>query len=115
MPAQPTVMEWALKDPVFADQYGRARELQLQAWEDEIVDISDNQARGADTNRDKLKIDTRKWIMSKRLPKKYGDRVALAGDPETPLNAPITDQDAARQIALLMAQAATRKMKAKKK
>ena len=33
----------------------------------------------------RLAVDTRKWIASKVLPKKYGDRQVLAGDPDAPL------------------------------
>ena len=39
-------------------------------------------------DRSKLMIDTRKWLLSKLLPKKYGDRTVLAGDPDAPLSAP---------------------------
>ena len=34
-------------------------------------------------NRSKLRVDARKWLMSKIAPKKYGDRVAHEhGDPD---------------------------------
>jgi hypothetical protein len=33
----------------------------------------------------KQRIDSRKWCASKLKPKKYGDRVSLAGDAENPL------------------------------
>lgn len=33
----------------------------------------------------RLRIDTRKWLMSKLQPHKYGDRTILAGDPDAPL------------------------------
>jgi hypothetical protein len=36
-------------------------------------------------NRNRLRVDARKWIASKLKPKKYGDRQILAGDPENPL------------------------------
>jgi hypothetical protein len=36
-------------------------------------------------NRSRLRVDTRKWLMSKLAPKKYGDRTVLAGDPDAPL------------------------------
>ncbi len=41
---------------------------------DEIVDISDGDPE-ADTARDRLRIDARKWVVPKMLPKKYGDKV----------------------------------------
>ena len=33
----------------------------------------------------KLQIDTRKWMLSKMLPKIYGDKLELTGDKENPL------------------------------
>lgn len=35
--------------------------------------------------RSKLQIDARKWRLSKMLPKRYGDRLELAGDKDAPL------------------------------
>jgi predicted ATPase with chaperone activity len=88
MPAESTIYLWIAKHPEFSEKYARAREVQLERWEDEIVEISDDAtndwmareegAKAVDhehISRSKLRVDTRKWIMSKRLPKKYGDRV----------------------------------------
>lgn len=33
----------------------------------------------------RLKFDARKWTASKLLPKKYGDKLELSGDPQSPL------------------------------
>ena len=33
----------------------------------------------------RLRVDALKWIMSKRAPKVYGDKLALQGDPENPV------------------------------
>ena len=33
----------------------------------------------------RLQVDTRKWLLSKLAPKRYGERVALAADEESPL------------------------------
>ena len=41
--------------------------------------------------RARLRVDSRKWLLSKLLPKTYGDRTILAGDPENPL-AGMTDE-----------------------
>ena len=35
--------------------------------------------------RSRLRVETRKWLLSKLLPKIYGDRVQLAGDPAAPI------------------------------
>jgi hypothetical protein len=33
----------------------------------------------------KLQVDTRKWLLSKLAPKKYGDKIEVSGDPANPL------------------------------
>lgn len=87
-----TVRKWVLDDRNgFSTQYARARELQIAAMEDELYEIADDGTndwmtikRGGQEvevpnnevlQRSKLRVDTRKWIMSKILPKKYGDKV----------------------------------------
>src|SRR5438270_581556 len=40
---------------------------------------------GAHVNRARLMIDTRKWLLSKMLPKVYGDHLTVAGDPDQPI------------------------------
>ena len=45
----------------------------------------------------------------------YGNRVALAGDEGKPLHQPMTDEERLRQLAVLMATAATRKIEAERK
>lgn len=40
-----------------------------------MLDIADNGE--GDPKRDRLRVDTRKWLASKLKPKKYGDKVDL--------------------------------------
>lgn len=104
MPSKTTVMRWLQDDDKaeFRDQYARARESQAEHYLDEIIEIADDctddvekiiTQHGEDYRikqsaiaRARLQIDTRKWTMSKLAPKKYGDKLALGGDPEQPLN-----------------------------
>lgn len=68
-------------DPEFRDQYARAKEVQLFRMEDELLEIAD--AATSDTAQEsKLQIDTRKWIMAKRAPKKYGERITQEHETE---------------------------------
>ena len=53
--------------------YVRARDGQAEKYADEIVEISDA-ATPQDAHVARLKVDSRKWVASKLLPKKYGDR-----------------------------------------
>ena len=93
MPAKSTVCLWVLDDREgFADQYAKARQLQAQLLADEIFDIADDSTNdymlrqsksGEDyetvnpevIGRSRLRVDTRKWYLSKVLPKIYGDKV----------------------------------------
>jgi hypothetical protein len=93
MPSIGTVCVWlASGDESFSgfqEQYARARQVQAELLADEIIDIADDSSRDTEetdmgnvTNyeniqRSKLRIDTRKWIASKLLPKKYGDKLDL--------------------------------------
>lgn len=56
----------------FSPQYARAREIGYHSWSDGMVDIADDAS--GDAVRDRLRVDTRKWLLSKALPKIYGDK-----------------------------------------
>jgi hypothetical protein len=76
MPAESTVRLWAIEDrDGFAAQYARAREAQMEALGEDLLDISDDKT--GDPQRDRLRVDARKWLMSKIAPKKYGDKLDL--------------------------------------
>lgn len=86
MPDNATVNLWVIDDREgFAKQYARARLAQMAALEDELIEIADVEPgmleSGATDSgyvaHQKLKIDTRKWLMSKIAPKKYGDKLDL--------------------------------------
>lgn len=82
-----TVLDWTEADPAFAEQYARARTRGYQLLADEILEISDDASRDViDTEhgpkvdaevvaRSRLRVDSRKWMLSKMLPKVYGDKI----------------------------------------
>lgn len=94
MPGRSTVMRWLNENEDFRDQYAHAREVQADHYAEEIIsiadctDVSPNPFDGPgvpavrDPQRDRLRIDARKWYASKLAPKKYGDKVALTGGSE---------------------------------
>ena len=73
--SKPFVLDWLRSDPDFASHYARAREDQADLYADEVVGISDA-ATPQDAHVARLKVDARKWVAAKLLPKKYGDRPA---------------------------------------
>jgi hypothetical protein len=88
MPVQSVVYNWLSVDSEFAERYARAREQQAEHYLDEIIAISDDvtldkivdsegneRTNNEAIQRSRLKVDTRKWAMSKLAPKKYGDKI----------------------------------------
>jgi len=84
IPAMGTVFRWLTERPIFQEQYAKAREVQAETMADEIVSIADGKELGDEMKvalsaRDRLRVDSRKWVASKLLPKKYGDKIAHVG------------------------------------
>jgi hypothetical protein len=123
MPARSSVMRWISEDK---DGFGRlyevAREMQAHELAESILTISDDGrndwmlknaahdagwvANGENVQRSRLRVDARKWIVSKILPKQYGDvtRNELSG----PVGGPIAVrqiEDSTPSIRLLLQQA----------
>lgn len=74
MPPKSTIDGWALDDvDGFAGRYARAQRIRTYGMRDEIVDISDDETLEPDDKR--VRIDARKWVMAKTLPKEFGDRI----------------------------------------
>lgn len=74
--------------PEFIPHYALAKEQCYEVWEHEMVETALDDSRDYQTdakgnirsdntsvNRDRLIIDTKKWIMSRLMSKKYGDKV----------------------------------------
>jgi hypothetical protein len=90
VPDLSTVMDWLSDNKEFAEQYARAKEEQCEFMAEEILDISDDDSLDMafteegkqfvdkeHINRSRLRVDTRKWILSKLKPKKYGDKIGV--------------------------------------
>ena len=86
-----SIYTWLRLYPDFSEKYARARRDQLQILADQLIELSDTdricqkvttKADGTtetvtldQVERTKLQIDTRKWLLSKLDPKKYGDKI----------------------------------------
>lgn len=88
-PSRKDFYEWVASDKNLSDQYARAMEIRMDDMAEYILQISDGEGIDLITKedgstfenqkvvaRDRLRVDTRKWIMSKTLPKKYGDKIS---------------------------------------
>ena len=84
------VLDYIRVNEEAANRYARAKELQMDYLAEELLEISDDGSNDTIinekgqkvedkewTNRSKLRVDTRKWLMSKLAPKKYGDKLDL--------------------------------------
>lgn len=84
LPDESTVRQWAVKDyNGFYTQYARSRDIGLDSMADEILDIADDGSNdfiktksGEKFNkeavfRSNLRVDARKWYLSKLAPKRY--------------------------------------------
>lgn len=123
MPARSTVYEWLDLHIEFADRYARARTRQAEHYADEIVAISDDSRADTETRidakgneyeapntewmaRSRLRVDTRKWLMSKLAPKKYGEKLDVTTDGQS-LN--LTAEERAAKLTAIHAAAARRR------
>jgi hypothetical protein len=96
MPARSTVHKWLLDDDkkYFVDKYEFACNVRAENMFDELEEIADDgtndyierENRDGGTyetlnseniQRSRLRIDVRKWYLSKVMPKKYGDKMDL--------------------------------------
>lgn len=81
-------MKLVFKDDVIGELYEEARVLQMEGMADMIIEISDNSGQDVIVSesghvkvnheaiqRDRLRVDTRRWVMSKLHHKRFGDRV----------------------------------------
>jgi len=86
-----TILNWTKQNPDFFTQYTRARDIGYRLLADEILEISDEvtlEAKydGEDVKldlsagsvaRNRLRVDTRKWMLAKMLPKIYGEKIEI--------------------------------------
>ncbi len=75
LPDYSTVFRWLQNFPEFRDNYAHAREVQAERHAEQILAIADDLAE--DPNSRRVRVDSRKWLLSKLIPKKYGDATML--------------------------------------
>ncbi|MCP1257883.1 hypothetical protein GOB86_10925 [Acetobacter lambici] len=69
--------------PALASRYARARVLAAEAFEDRLLQEV-HSINGEDTAAMRLRIDTLKWIMSKRAPARYGEKTTAEQQADAP-------------------------------
>ena len=90
---QSTFNRWVDADAKLAEDYAHAREDLIERMANEVMELADSEVpETGDGKKDwqaiqkhKLQVDTRKWLLSKLAPKKYGDKLEVSGDAANPL------------------------------
>jgi len=118
MPNDRAVRSWALEDVQgFSRAYERARFVGYMAMADEIIALSDDKTSDtivdgegirrpdhAAVQRSRLQVDSRKWLLSKALPKIFGDKVHVDGAHTLKLEQDeVSDLELARRLAFVLA------------
>ncbi len=105
MPSRPTFYVWIKDNVDLSNRYARATLIRADVIFEEMFDIADNgtndyvsvdigegiEVQKLNTDhiqRSRLRIDTRKWALSKMNPKKYGEKLDVTSD-----NKPIIPQE----------------------
>jgi hypothetical protein len=123
LPSEATVRRWALEDmDGFATQYARAREIGYLAMADEVLEIADDGRNdwtvregpdgGSSTvpdhehvQRSRLRVDTRKWLLSKALPKIFGERITQEHITENKALSNMSESEIDTRLQQLLAKA----------
>jgi hypothetical protein len=90
MPAPITINQWRWAKPDFSALYIKAKLMQAELLAEDCLDIADDTSQDTKinaygdevcntefVNRSRLRVDARKWLASKLLPKIYGDLAKL--------------------------------------
>lgn len=119
MPTKQTVHRWRMKYPAFNVQYTQARVTQMESFADEILEIADDSTADTVTKitpqgreyeavdheaiqRDRLRVDTRKFLMSKVAHHIYGDRVQHEHSGEVVQRVELADRERMRLFATFL-------------
>lgn len=110
MPAWRTVYDWMYQDQELSAAIAHARDMGYDQLAEECLAIADDASNdwmeriGEDgqtigwqlnkehVNRSRLRVETRLKLLAKFNPKRYGDRVSLAGDPDAPIKMEVENE-----------------------
>jgi hypothetical protein len=86
-PCHDTIYRWLIEYSEFSDLYAQAKKYQVEVLVDEIIELADDVSHDEmindhgkivpnkeHINRSRLRIDSRKWIASKLVPRIYANK-----------------------------------------
>jgi len=97
-----TFLDWVGDDKELAEQYTRARETGADAEFERLLEMADAEPerteRGVDSGWvqwQRMRVDTMKWALSKKAPRKYGERLDLkhSGNVGLQINIAVDDPE----------------------
>lgn len=113
---EPMLYRWLREKEDFRQKYTHAREVQADVLAEEIVSIADEleieakyqgetvtfDVSATAVQRNRLRVDARKWYASKLAPKKYGDKLdtIVSGPDGGPVQVQVRMSDAERAVKL---------------
>lgn len=110
MPSRRAIFHWRIRHREFERAYQLAKAQQAELLFDELAEVVREGGRLSSGNvtRDRLVWDDLRWRLSRLLPEKFGERVALehSGQDGGPIE--VSDAQAAAKIAALLEMAARR-------
>ncbi len=78
LPELHTVQSWLANIAQFSSDYALAKRTQIETMAEDIIDISNDDS--LEPNDKRIRVDTLKWLLSKLIPKTYGDKLDLTSD-----------------------------------
>lgn len=95
-----TAINWIVTRPEFREMYEIARIARLELAEETMEDrIESSRGSSEELTRLKLWLENKRWFMGKLNPRKYSDRMTLAGDKDNPLTVTLANELDARIAA----------------
>ena len=96
-PSAPAIRRWREENQEFRSQYAQARIDQYYVYADQIIEIADDGVNDSYVDdkgnirtdhdvvhRSRLRVEARKWLLSKRLPDEFGDSVSAGAQKPEP-------------------------------
>lgn len=83
MPRISAVVRWLTENADFKSRYENAKEIRAEQFAESLIELADTLPErtatgaidGGSVQHLRLRLDARKWIIAKVLPKQYGDKV----------------------------------------
>jgi signal recognition particle subunit SEC65 len=95
-PNPKTIFAWRLEKDDFCKLYTRAKQMQIEAFVNDIIEISDDSSQDVMKDekgfekpnheymqRSRMRVDSRKWLAAKLMPRLYGERIAVENQDGT--------------------------------